>query len=303
MTTTLKTIRADISNAFREPHARIEAAHGRLAYWRFGKGPDVVLVHGWPLHSATYRALIPLLAEHFTLHLFDMPGTGKTSWEGPIDFETNAAALKRAVDEIGLKSYALFSHDSGGVIARLVAARDARVRGLVLIGSEIPMHHSALLQAYAYASRMPGVPSAIASMLQIGMFRRSPIAFGTCFTDGATADGDFADLFVRPLAQKSVMEGQMGLLRAFSFDVIDALRDVHAHITAPTLCIWGERDPFFPIAKARAMLGEFAGGAELAEVVDAKLFVHEDHPHEVASHALPFLARCFAGKEVVALAS
>jgi pimeloyl-ACP methyl ester carboxylesterase len=88
----------------------------------------------------------------------------------------------------------------------------------------------------------------------------------------------------------------MELLRTFDFAFVDALRGVHARIEAPTLCIWGDRDPFFPIAKARAMLDQFKGGATLCEIPGAKLLPHEDHPEEVAALARPFLARPFLAR-------
>jgi haloalkane dehalogenase len=57
----------------------------------------------------------------------------------------------------------------------------------------------------------------------------------------------------------------------------------------PVQLIWGEDDPFFPLAGARRMLAQFAGGARLEVIPRAKLFAHEDHPAEFAALARPFL--------------
>jgi pimeloyl-ACP methyl ester carboxylesterase len=285
---------AYFSAAFDAPHDRLDLPGGRLAYYRFGDGPDVVAVHGWPLHAATYRRLLPYLAPRFRVHLFDLPGTGRTEWSGPIGLETNAAAVRAAIDTIGLTRYALLAHDSGGVVARLVAAADPRVRGLVLTGSEIPGHHPVLLQVFLAAGKVPGLPGLLFSALRFGAFRRSILGFGTCFSDASYADGEFADRFVWPLTDPEVARGQMALLRDIDFAFIDRLAEVHARIQAPTLCIWGDRDPYFPIDKARAMLPQFAGGARLVAIPGAKLFPHEDHPAELASHACSFLERCAA---------
>jgi haloalkane dehalogenase len=264
----------DLRSAFRHPHARLETPQGRLAYWRFGRGPDVVAIHGWPLHSATFRTVLPYLVDDFTVHLIDLPGTGQTESTGPIGFESNAEAVRRAIDVVGLRRFALLGHDSGGAIARLVAAGDPCVRGLVIAGSEIPEHHSPLLHAYVWAAKVPGLATLLGALLQVPFFRRSPLAFGTCFEDPAYVDGDFADLFVKPLLGREVRMGQMALLRAFDFAFIDRLADVHRRIAAPTLCICGDRDPFFPIEKARGMLSQFGGGAELLAIPGAKLYAH-----------------------------
>ena len=101
----------------------------------------------------------------------------------------------------------------------------------------------------------------------------------------------FGDLFLTPLADPRVCESQMKLLRSVDSDETDALAEVHRRIHAPTLCIWGPDDPFFPVAKARAMLHQFGGRAELVEIPRARLFAHEDHPEEFLAHALPFLQR------------
>jgi haloalkane dehalogenase len=283
----------DFSAAFEVPTARIDTGRGTLAYYRFGAGPDVVATHGWPLHSATFRTLLPYLTRDFTVHMFDLPGTGQSQWRDAASFETNAEALRLGIDAIGLSRYALLAHDSGGVVSRIHAASDPRVCGLVLSGSEIPGHHPTLLHAYVLAAKA-GVASALLSALRIGVVRRSSLGFGACFADGAYADGEFGRWFVRPLANEAVARGQMELLRSFDFAKVDALAGVHARITAPTLCVWGDRDPYFPIAKARAMLPQFAGGATLVAIPGAKLFAHEDHPAAFAAHAGPFLARCLA---------
>jgi pimeloyl-ACP methyl ester carboxylesterase len=279
---------------FGTPHARIPVSHGRLAYYRCGQGPDVVAVHGWPLHAATFRRVLPALARRFTVHLIDLPGAGATEYDARVTFEGSAAAIREAMDTVGLRRYALLAHDSGGVIARLVAADDPRVCGLVLMGSEMPGHHSFLLQTYLWVSKIPVLATWLMRAMQIPFLRRSRLAFGNCFTSPDYADGEFARLFTEPLRDPNVVRGHLAILDAFTFDLVDRLVDVHARIQAPTLCVWGERDPIFPVGKARAMLPQFAGGAELVVIPNAKLFPHEDHPDEVARHAIPFLARCLA---------
>jgi len=283
----------DASMAFGKPHAYVDAGTERLAYWRFGRGPDVVFIHGWPLHSATFRRIVPALAPKLTLHLFDLPGAGQTEARGSIDLASHAATLRRAIDGLGIARYALLAHDSGGTVARLVAADDARVRGLVLGGTEIPGHHPWLIQFYVGLTKVPGLARLVVSSMRFGAVRRSFLGFGGCFTDAAYVDGEFGDWFVRPLfSSRRVAAGQMALLRDLDFRLFDALDSAHRRIRAPVRCIWGTDDPFFPIAKARRMLEQFGGGAELVEISGAKLFAHEDHPEAFAAHALPFLVGC-----------
>jgi pimeloyl-ACP methyl ester carboxylesterase len=50
----------------------------------------------------------------------------------PIDFVSHAQSLRKAIDAMGISSYALLAHDSGGFVACLTAAEDPRVTALVL---------------------------------------------------------------------------------------------------------------------------------------------------------------------------
>ena len=53
---------------------------GRTVRWgRLGSGPDVVLCHGTPWSSDLWRPCAEALAPYFTVHLWDMPGFGRSS--------------------------------------------------------------------------------------------------------------------------------------------------------------------------------------------------------------------------------
>lgn len=41
-----------------------------------GEGPDLVLLHGWAIHSGIWGPLLPQLTQHFRVTLVDLPGFG-----------------------------------------------------------------------------------------------------------------------------------------------------------------------------------------------------------------------------------
>jgi haloalkane dehalogenase len=282
------------------PTRFIDVGHSRIAHRRLGRGPDVLFVHGWPLSGATFRHVVGDLAAHFTCHVVDLPGTGSTESgpDAPIDIRGHVATLRRVVDELGLGRYAIVAHDSGGMVARLLAAGDQRVAGLVLADTEIPGHHPLLLTLFVVGARLwSGMLRAIMSSPRL---RRSGLGFGTCFSDPGYVDGEFFDLFLRPILESpAIAQGQLQLLRSLDPRQVDELAGVHAALHMPVRLIWGERDPFFPLAKARAMLTSFGGGADLHVIPRAKLYPHEDHPAEFVAAARPFLARVL-GEPLVA---
>lgn len=65
-----------------------------------GQGPDLVLVHGWSMHSGVWSPLLELLSEHFRCHVIDLPGHGQSDWhEGDFELSTLLAKLAEALPE------------------------------------------------------------------------------------------------------------------------------------------------------------------------------------------------------------
>jgi haloalkane dehalogenase len=141
----------------REPDRFLEVEGHRIASWTVGRGPDLLFIHGWPLHSATFRHIVPTLSESYTCHLFDLPATGLT--QSPkslhVSFVGHADIVRGVADGLGLQRYGLVAHDSGGFIARSVAARDSRVAALVSGDTEIPAHRPWQLALYFTVLRAP----------------------------------------------------------------------------------------------------------------------------------------------------
>jgi pimeloyl-ACP methyl ester carboxylesterase len=287
---------SELLDRFSSPDSFLELPGGRVATWRFGSGPDLIAIHGWPLHAATWRTVLPRLSQHYTVHLLDLPGSGLTDWPGAVDLEVCAQVVRELVDRLGTRRYGLLAHDSGGAIARLAGAGDERLAALVLGNTEIPGHHPPLLLAYVIAARL-GLAGVLLKTILGGPLRTTNLGVGSLFTDPAYAGGEFGELFLGPLADRRVRESQLRMLRSVDFDLVDALAEVHGRIRAPTLCVWGPDDPFFPVAKARTMLPQFAGPAELVEIPRGRLFAHEDHPEEFLAHTLPFLQRTLGTRE------
>lgn len=279
--------------SFRQPPTQyIDIGHSKLAYRRCGSGPDLVLVHGWPLHSGTFRALLPVLAPHFTCHLFDLPGAGFTvsRADAPLDLASHATALRGALDRLALGRYALLAHDSGGAVARLVAADDARVTRLVLGPTEIPGHTPFVITMLQAVAAIPGAPALLRQAMRVRWLRQSNLCFGTAFADPAHVEGEFFELFLAPLfAAEDAYRRQLRFLQNLDQALVDRMPAVHAKITAPTLLIWGEADPTFPCAKARPLARQFGGGASFTALAGGKTFVHEEQPEAFAQQALSFL--------------
>ncbi len=98
-----------------------------------GRGPDLVLLHGWGLDSGVFEPLRGKLAQRYRLHLVDLPGYGRSrDVEPPDTSEALAAAL---VKQTPAGAFWL-GWSLGAQIALLAAQRSpGHVRRLVLVAA------------------------------------------------------------------------------------------------------------------------------------------------------------------------
>lgn len=280
------------SHPFGAPTRMIDVGHSRVPYWKIGQGPDVLFVHGWPLHAATFRHLVAEWKGEFTCHLFDLPGTGLSEWDADsqIGLSAHVKSLRAVASALQLERYALVAHDSGAALARILAVDNPAVSCQVYGNTEIPGHHPPLVKLYLLAGRIPGAAAAFGKSLRFRAFQRSALGFGGCFADPDYLLTDFGDLFVKPLwSDARVRQGQFRLLDGFDWAMLDQLAELHTRIPAPALLVWGPDDPFFPLDKVPDMLPQFAGGATFHELSQGKLFGHEDQADEFSAVAVPFM--------------
>ena len=87
------------------------------------------------------------------------------------------------------------------------------------------------------------------------------------------------------------MQNALQFLRRMKFSRLDEFQRLHQQLRMPTLFIWGTNDPTFPVAWARRMALQFPNVSGFREVGDAKLFVHEERPEEVAELVASFLSQ------------
>lgn len=282
----------EASDIFRSAPARfLDVGGSEVAYRTIGSGPDVLFVHGWPVSSATFRCLLPHLADHVTCHLVDLPGAGASRYteNSPLSIAHHIHSVQRCLDLLELDDVAVVGHDSGGMIARHAVAGDPRVRALALIDTEQSAGLSWRFRSFIAGRKVPGFGAALGWLAGKPGLRRNKFVLGDAFADRSKLDGEFDEFFLRPLhSSPSYRAGAMKLLRSFEYRHVHELKGLHAKIDVPVVLVWGEQDAFFPVAWAREMVGDFRS-AHLEVIPGAGLFSHEERPAEVAAAMLPTL--------------
>jgi pimeloyl-ACP methyl ester carboxylesterase len=104
-----------------------------LGVWRWGRGPVVLLVHGWGGSAGQLQAFVqPLVSAGFTVVAFDAPGHGVSggTWAS---LPRLAAAVTHVAETVG-PVHAIIAHSLGGPAAGLALGRGLHVERLVEIG-------------------------------------------------------------------------------------------------------------------------------------------------------------------------
>ncbi|ELN49295.1 carboxylesterase BioH [Salmonella enterica subsp. enterica serovar Enteritidis str. CVM_76-3618] len=103
-------------------------------WWQtYGEGNcHLVLLHGWGLNAEVWHCIREELGSHFTLHLVDLPGYGRSSGFGAMTLEEMTAQVaKNAPDQAIWLGWSL-----GGLVASQMAlTHPERVQALVTVAS------------------------------------------------------------------------------------------------------------------------------------------------------------------------
>jgi pimeloyl-ACP methyl ester carboxylesterase len=92
--------------------------HLNVHYTEAGKGPALVLLHGFLENLRMWDEFIKALQSHYRVVCIDLPGHGLTPNFGYVHtMEDMAHAVKAVLDHLRLRKYALIGHSMGGYVA------------------------------------------------------------------------------------------------------------------------------------------------------------------------------------------
>jgi pimeloyl-ACP methyl ester carboxylesterase/uncharacterized RmlC-like cupin family protein len=112
----------------------------KLQYLTAGRGPTIVLLHGYAETSRMWRPLIPILATSFTVIAPDLPGIGDSDIpKDGLDMAHAASRVHALVNGLGIPKAAVVGHDIGLMVAYAYAAQfPSDVEKLVLMDAFLP---------------------------------------------------------------------------------------------------------------------------------------------------------------------
>lgn len=115
--------------------------HGAvLNFARAGRGPALILLHGFPQDWSEWRPIIARLAKRFTVIAPDLRGIGgSTAGSAKFDAATMAADVQQLAKALKLDRPYVVGHDLGGMVAHAYARSFPKdLRGAMILDVPVP---------------------------------------------------------------------------------------------------------------------------------------------------------------------
>lgn len=218
-----------------------------VAWGVIGDGPPLVLIHGFPWSSQSWRGIAPWLAKSHKVYFFDMIGCG-LSEKGAHQNVTESAQsdlLEALISHWGIEHPKVVGHDFGG----LCALRGHFINGidygtLFLINSVAVLPSGSPFYAHVahYEEAFAGLPDYAHEALFRAYIQNAahyPLGEETIQIYYGPWSGDEGKpAFYRQIAHANT-------------DNIEQVQTKYAPTDFDVHIIWGEADTFIPISRAR----------------------------------------------------
>jgi len=259
------------------------------------QAPTVLLLHGFGASSYMFRDLMPKLAEKYHVIAPDLPGFGQTTVKPGVKFNYSFDNLASVIDAFTvtkkLEHYAMYVFDYGAPVGwRLAVKNPEKITAIVSQNGN--GYEEGLSEGWADMRKAWANPTA--------ENREALRKFNTAdmlkwqYTEGVQDTSVIAPetyQLAHAAIERIGVEVQMDLLLDYGSNV-KQYKELHQFFRSkqpPLLAIWGEKDPFFLPAGAKA----FQRDNPKAEVqfLNSGHFAIETHGNQIAAAMLEFLDR------------
>jgi pimeloyl-ACP methyl ester carboxylesterase len=262
----------------------IKVNGNNIHYIKKGNGKPLILVHGFAGSTYTWKNLIPLLTEDYTVYALDLLGFGLSDKppDGSYDLPSQGDLVLSFIDAVGIPSATLIGHSMGGIIISYAAIKDpSRVDKLVII--EAGFYHG-------------GAPA----FLQYLFFPLEKIMAKLFYTKGFRSKSLLPSYYNKSIVTNEVIEANLiagrtpNSVEAMAKMMADAgpqtYEGLGTRITQPTLLVWSQYNKNNPVTDGKRLKNEIAG-SQLTIIDNCGHYVQEEKPAELASAIKDFLSQ------------
>ena len=257
-----------------------------------GKGPAIVLLHGFGDTGDMWQPLADVLKKDHKVIIPDLRGMGLSSHpEGGYEKVAQARDLAAILDRLGIKDAALVTHDIGNMVGYAFAVQyPSRTTKWVAIDAPLPGlgHWDELFKnpkVWHFNFRGPDVERLVAGRERILLDRfYNDLSAVPARIDEQTRD-HYAALYARPGAIHNALGGQFA---AFAQDAVDnqKLLAEKGKLAIPVLAVGGDHSfgDAFP-----GEIGFAASNVRGALIVNSGHWIMEEQPEQAIAVIVPFL--------------
>jgi pimeloyl-ACP methyl ester carboxylesterase len=281
-------------------HLKVQASGAAFHVARTGKGPPLLLLHGWPEFWLTWEPVMTRLADRHTLIAPDLRGFGDSDKPaGPFGPDDHASDMLALIDALGIDKIGIIGHDVGGPLMMALARRaPERLAGLFFfnfvypgIGARMGTPERLNLIWYQSFHQMEFAPALIGATREtcrayIGHMLRSLAHRKDAFDDVLEK---FVDNFLKP----GNLAGGFAHYRASHAGRIAMMKGEAPSLPPIALktCVrWAEHDPLFPYSWTDR-LGETFTDLDIAMFEGVGHFPHRENPDRAAAEIAGFFQR------------
>jgi pimeloyl-ACP methyl ester carboxylesterase len=266
--------------------------HGHdVGYRMAGEGPVLLLIHGIAGSSATWREVMPTLAERYTVVAPDLIGHGRSAKpSGDYSLGAHAGAMRDLLGALEIDRASVVGQSFGGGVALQLAYQHPECcERLVLVDS------GGLGREVNWMLRFMTLPGSEYLM---------PVIFPPFVRDGGNwvsrqllrrgvRMGRLAEMW-SAYASLTESENRPAFVRTLRAVIdpggqtVNAADRLYLAAHLPTLIIWGAQDTIIPVAHAQTA-HEAIPGSRLEIIADAGHFPHVEIPERFLQILLDFL--------------
>jgi pimeloyl-ACP methyl ester carboxylesterase len=253
-------------------------------YYQHPKSKEtVVLIHGFLSSLFSYRHLVPLLKERFSIVSVDLPPFGKSghSTKFQYTFKNMALTVVNLLSTLGIPDYHLVGHSMGGqIVLNILHYFPTHAKKAILLcssGYSKPAKQSLILASY-----LPFFYLMIKVYLARSGIEKN---LRNVVYDQRLINDEMRQGYMNPFLQNDIFKGLTGLLRHREGDLAP---EVLNQIQTPCLLIWGEHDKVVPLHIGRR-LAEDLPNSTLTVLKDTGHLVPEERPQDVYQQIKRFI--------------
>ncbi|WP_405575244.1 alpha/beta fold hydrolase [Winogradskyella sp. Asnod2-B02-A] len=262
--------------------------------------PTIVLLHGYPSSSHSYRNLIPMLATHYYVIAPDNLGSGYSTHLDPATtaytFDVLADYTEKLINTLQIKNYVMYMQDFGAPVGyRIMMKNSKRIEALIVQNANAYLDGLTAKRQDFFRTAQTDTSQVkhdfLYSLTGEDAIINKQYLFDLDVTNINTQSPDAWTHDLAFLGSQKDREIQVQLFKDYNTNLIryPKWQKMLRETQPKTLIAWGKKDLKFNANGAKAYLKDLPN-AEL-HLLDAGHFAAEEKTREMAKLILEFLSK------------